>query len=93
MTTVTLPPEVRPYARTTEFTEASIPGSLLRSHATKPDVWARIQVLEGRLRYCVLDDDAQGVVLEGGSVAIVAPEVRHRVEAVGTVRFFVEFLK
>ena len=42
-----LPPEVKPYRRTPEFTESTIPAGLLKGHTTKPGVWAMIHVLEG----------------------------------------------
>ena len=47
----TLPPDVVPYRRTAEFTEATIPAGLRRRHTTQPGVWGRICVLEGALRY------------------------------------------
>lgn len=34
-----LPPDVRPYRRTPDFTEATVPEGLKRAHDTKPGVW------------------------------------------------------
>ena len=39
------------YQQTPVFTEHSVPAGLLRDHATKRGVWARIEVLAGALRY------------------------------------------
>jgi tellurite methyltransferase len=86
------PPAFEPYKRTPTFTERTVPAALLGDHTTRRGVWANIVVLEGALRYHVpalsrtfdLAPDASGVV---------APEVPHRVETVGAVRFFVEFYR
>jgi tellurite methyltransferase len=78
------------YKRTPEFTEATIPAGLRRNHATKVGVWAKIVVVEGRLRYRIpsLNGDIE---LSPGRAGIVEPEVPHQVEPIGRVRFFVEF--
>ena len=58
-----LPPHVVVYQRTGEFTERNVPSGLLRSHTTKSGVWARIKVLEGRLRYRILTEPPEEHVL------------------------------
>ena len=88
-----LPPDLVAYRRTPEFTEATVPEGLRRRHATKPGVWARIRVLEGRLRYLVLEPEVAEEILSPDRSGIVAPEIPHRVEPLGEVRFFVEFLR
>jgi tellurite resistance-related uncharacterized protein len=89
----TLPPDVSAYQRTREFTEATVPDALRRRHTTKPGVWARIQVLEGSLRYRILEPVPEEHVLSPERFGVVEPEVPHEVEPLGTVRFFVEFLR
>jgi tellurite resistance-related uncharacterized protein len=89
----TLPPGVAPYQRTREFTEATVPQGLLRRHTTKPGVWARIHVLEGSLRYRILEPSVEEHVLTAERVGIVEPEVPHEVKPLGAVRFYVEFLR
>ena len=80
------------YKQTPEFTEASIPPALRKDHSTKPGVWARILVSEGRLRYRA---PALGIDMEVSPavVGIVVPEVPHSVEPLGAVRFHVAFYK
>ena len=78
------------YFRTPEFNENSLPAGLRKDHATKAGVWALIHVLEGKLRYCVPSWNYDQV-LEPGTPGIVAPEIEHFVEPVGTVRMVVEF--
>lgn len=78
--------------RTPEFDEASIPAGLLKGHATKAGVWGRIHVLEGRLDYCV-EGTGRRVVVEPSAPGVIVPQVRHRIEAPGRVRFFVEFFR
>lgn len=88
-----LPPTVAFHRRTPEFTERSIPDALRRSHRTKAEVWGRIVVLEGRLRYRILASPAKETILDAGNPGIVEPQVEHEVEPLGHVRFFVEFYR
>lgn len=87
-----LPPHFKPYKQTPLFTEATVPAGILNDHSTKAGVWARIHVVEGRLRYRV---PAFGVEqeLSAETGGIVVPEVLHSVQPLGAVRFFVEFYK
>jgi tellurite resistance-related uncharacterized protein len=79
-----------PYKRTPVFTE--IPAALRKDHSTKAGVWAKITVLEGKLRYRVAALDADTEV-SADNFGIVVPEVPHHVEPLGTARFFVEFYR
>lgn len=87
-----LPESFVAYKRTPEFDEVSVPTGLRNDHSTKVGVWAKVIVIEGRLRYRVdaLNTDME---LSQDRVGIVVPEVRHRVEPIGTVRFYVEFYR
>lgn len=87
-----LPDSVSAYQRTPEFSETSLPNALQRRHTTKPGVWGRIQILEGSLRYRILEPSEEHL-LTPETPGIVAPEVPHEVEVVGTVRFFIEFFR
>ena len=88
---MSLPAGVAPYARTATFTAESIPANLRSSHRTTAGTWAKIVVLEGRLRYRVLEPHIQEVDLLPARPGIVPPGVPHEVEAVGDVLFYVEF--
>ena len=89
----TLPEGVVRYGRSPEFTEGSIPESLQSSHRTNGRTWARIVVLEGRLRCRILEPDVSETELSPGKPGIVEPEAAHAVEPVGKVRFLVEFYR
>ena len=84
------PDDLVAYKRTPEFTAETIPNGLRRDHSTKQGVWARIVVLEGRLRYRVDAWDAT-FELTSAQNGIVVPEVPHHVAPLGPVRFYVEF--
>jgi tellurite resistance-related uncharacterized protein len=89
-----LPPDVRPYKRTAEFTEATLPEGLRRAHDTKPGVWGLIHVLEGRLAYRVTDPRraaSETILTNESDLGVVEPTIRHEVEPLGPVRFYVEF--
>ena len=87
----TLPADVRPYQRTPEFTEATVPAGLLREHTTKAGTWGKIVVLEGRLRYRILAPEPTEVLLSPERFGVVEPQVPHEVAPEGPVRFYVEF--
>ena len=86
-----LPADVRPYRRTPEFTEATIPPGLLRRHTTKPGVWALIHVISGLLDYRILEPVEQRHLLTPDKPGVVEPSVAHQVAPLGPVRFYVEF--
>ena len=88
-----LPKGVSSYAKSPTFTESSIPVSLQKSHKTKADNWARIVVLEGRLLYRILTPEIEEIELSPDMSGIVEPEVPHAVEAIGSVRFYLEFYR
>jgi tellurite resistance-related uncharacterized protein len=91
---VPLPPDVRPYKRTADFTEATVPEGLRRAHDTKPGVWALIHVLEGRLAYRLTDPRrpaGETILTPGADPGVVEPTILHEVEPLGPVRFYVEF--
>ena len=64
-----------------------------RRHTTKPGVWGRICVLEGSLLYRILEPVREEHMLSDKLHGIVEPEIPHEVEPLGTVRFYVEFLR
>jgi len=91
-----LPADVELYARTAEFTEKTIPAGLLKAHTTKAGAWGLIHVLEGRLVYRITDPDRPGseaVLTPQSGPGVVEPTILHEVEPLGSVRFFVEFLR
>ena len=55
--------------------------------------WAKIVVLEGRLRYRILEPVIREFELWPSRPDVVEPEVPHEVEAIGEVRFYVEFYR
>jgi tellurite methyltransferase len=74
------------------FTHDTVPLTLLSAHETKGGAWAMIHVLEGKLRYC-LDTPASESILELGQLGVIEPQVRHHVELIGPVRFYLEFYR
>jgi tellurite resistance-related uncharacterized protein len=84
------PAALTPYKITPVFDENTLPAGLRREHRTKAGVWGVIRVLDGRLRYNVLEP-ASETVLEPGSPGLVLPDQPHRVEPIGAVRMQVEF--
>jgi tellurite resistance-related uncharacterized protein len=83
-------PGAAPYSRTSIFDENTLPAALRREHRTRLGVWGVIWVLDGRLRYQVLDP-ASEVILEPGRPGLVLPDQPHLVEPLGRIRMQVEF--
>lgn len=90
MTSNTLPPGVSAYKRTPTFDQDSLPAGLRREHRTKAGVWALIHVVEGSLRYRILEPPSEEI-LTPAAPGVVRPEQPHEVEPLGAMRMFVEF--
>tara|TARA_R110002072_G_scaffold534_6_gene3999 strand:+ start:174026 stop:174301 length:276 start_codon:yes stop_codon:yes gene_type:complete len=88
-----LPKNVEVYKKTNVFDENSIPKGILNDHSTKPNVWGKINIVEGKLLYVVQSNPVEKVELSVEKFGVVEPEVRHYVKPLGKVKFFVEFLK
>jgi tellurite resistance-related uncharacterized protein len=86
-----LPPDLEAYRNTPEFTEATIPAALLRSHSTATGVWGVIHILQGKLRYRVLDPFSERILEPGQLPGVIEPAVLHEVAPVGPVHFYVQF--
>jgi tellurite resistance-related uncharacterized protein len=84
------PPSAMPYKQTAVFDETSLPVGLRREHRTKAGVWGVIRVLDGRLRYTVLEPSSVAI-LEPGRPGLIRPDEPHFVEPLGSMRMQVEF--
>jgi tellurite resistance-related uncharacterized protein len=79
-----------PYKSTPVFDENTLPTGLRREHRTKAGVWGIIRVLEGRVRYRVLDPVSEAI-LDPDHPGMVLPDQPHFVEPLGAIRMQVEF--
>lgn len=79
-----------PYKSTPVFDENTLPAGLRKEHRTKPGVWGVIRVLEGRVRYCMLDP-ASETILDPAQPGLVLPDQPHFVEPLGVMRMRVDF--
>ena len=80
----------KPYKSTPEFDENTLPAGLRSEHRTKAGVWGVIRVLEGLLRYRVLDPVSE-TILDPDHPGFVLPDQPHLVEPIGAMRMRVEF--
>ena len=88
-----LPTAVLSYKRTPVFTNETVPKGLLRAHQTKAGTWGKIVVLQGELRYRILEPEVEEFDLSPSNCGIVEPTVLHEVEPLNQVRFYVEFYR
>ena len=85
-----MPDGLTAYKRTPTFDQDSLPAGLRREHRTKAGVWALIHVVDGNLRYRILDPPSEEI-LTAGTTGVVTPEQPHEVEPLGLMHMFVEF--
>ena len=85
-----MPKSAKPFNRTADFTEATVPPGLLREHQTKNGVWGKIHVVSGAVRYTI-PARKQEFVLNPDRPGIVEPGVVHHVEPFADASFYVEF--
>ena len=78
---------------TPEFDEQSVPAGLLAAHRVADDVWGRLVVTSGSLRFVFGDAVAgsAGRTIVAGEHQVIPPARAHHVELVGPVGFHVEF--
>ena len=88
-----LPDSVEFYKSTPEFNEMSVPLALKRDHTTAAGVWAKINVLEGALTYCISGGIPEQHRLTVGVAGIIEPQVKHHVDVSEPVRFRVDFYR
>ena len=67
-----------------------LPAGLRKEHRTKPGVWGVIYVLEGRVRFRVLDPISE-TILDPDHPGLMLPDQPRLVEPLGAVRMQVEF--
>ncbi len=79
-----------PYKSTPVFDENTLPAGLRREHRTKAGVWGVIRVLDGRVRYRLLDPISE-TILDPDHPGLVLPDQPHLVEPLGVIRMQVEF--
>lgn len=79
-----------PYKSTPVFDENTLPAGLRREHRTKVGVWGIIRVVEGRVRYRILDPVSE-TILDPDHPGLVFPDQPHCVEPLGAIGMQVEF--
>lgn len=89
----TLPADVTLYKTTPEFNQDTVPAGLKRNHTTAANVWGRIVVREGSLRYAIEEPEMELHLLGPATPGIVEPQIAHHVVIDGPVRFCVEFYR
>ncbi len=73
--------------------EHTVPAVLRRTHRLRTGVWGRLQVEQGQLRLHMQTCPPLAVIVGPDASQAIPPEVEHRVELTGPVRFFVESLR
>lgn len=81
-----------PYRCTPVFDETSLPEALRGEHRTKAGTWGVIRILEGALRYTIIDPPSVQI-LTPNNPGLVAPQQTHFVTPLGRVRCQVEFYR
>lgn len=88
-----MPDSVKHYKSTPDFTELTVPAALKRDHTTAAGVWAKINVLEGEIVYCITELVQEQIDLTVGVDGVIEPLVKHHVIVAGPVKFRVDFYR
>ena len=78
---------------TPEFDETTVPRALLAAHTVAPEVWGRLCVRAGSVRFVFEADPSCGIELSAGEHIDIPPREPHRVEPLRGARFVVEFYR
>ncbi len=87
-----LPGDVSKYKETRIFNATTVPKGLLKDHATKPEVWGRLNVHVGTVLYVDIAS-AQEREVTSGSFQIIEPEALHFIQPSQDAEFHVEFYR
>lgn len=79
-----------PYKTTPVFDQNTLPAGLQNEHRTKEGTWGIIRMLEGELRYIVIETGVE-TILTPEQPGLILPEQLHRVQLLGAMRMQVEF--
>ena len=74
------------------FDEETLPPGLRRDHLVGDRTWARLRVLDGRVRITMATAPPIDRELAAGTAQPIPPGVRHAVEVLGPMRVEVDFL-
>lgn len=85
-----LPARVLRSGATKEWSDASMPEALRRSHRVREGTWGRLVVRDGRIRFAAATSPPTDVVLEAGHSQSIPPGLAHDVHPLGSVRFVLE---
>ena len=77
--------------KTPEFSDTTVPAGLLASHRLAPDVWGRLRISAGALRFVFEADPADARELSAGYHVDIPPDVAHHMEPRPGARFVAEF--
>lgn len=79
-----------PYKSTPVFDQGTLPAGLRKEHRTKAGVWGVINILEGSVRYRILDPVSE-TILDVDHPGLVMPAQPHLVEPLGDMTLRVDF--
>jgi tellurite resistance-related uncharacterized protein len=88
-----MPPGLALTRTTPEFDATTVPRALLAAHTVAADVWGRLCVRAGCVRFVFEADPSSSVELSAGQHIDIPPGEAHRVEPLRGARFVVEFYK
>lgn len=88
-----IPDGLEAYARSPDFTPATLPASLRAAHATKPGTWGLLHVLEGEVLYELEPPRQGGRRARAGETVVIEAAVPHHVTFTEPGRIYIEFYR
>jgi tellurite resistance-related uncharacterized protein len=77
---------------TATWDEHTMPDALRRAHRVASGTWGRLRVESGSLRFVACTDPLTDAIVGPGEVQGIPPDVEHRIEPRGRIRFAIDFL-
>jgi len=87
-----LPDDLELLRTTPTWDETSMPAALRRNHRVASATWGLLRVEAGSLRFVASTDPVTDIEVHRGGTQPIPPDIEHHIEAVGPVRFAVDFL-
>lgn len=88
-----LPDGFHAYARSPDFTQASLPARLQAAHTTKAGTWGLLHVLEGSIIYRLEPRGSGERLVVAGQNIVIQDQVPHHVAFVTPGRIYIEFYR
>lgn len=84
---------LEPYRTIGPMTEMTVPKGLLGVHNLKPETWALLNIIEGKIHFVWDQRNGRTDVLEQGDQVLIPPIEQHHLKLSGAVKLTIDFMR